>query len=117
MNTKQKEHSTATSSGTTMPEAQVSTDKRHDERDGMRKTPESGTSSPRLPHEHDESFDSQSSEPRDDMRQAHADIESGQIDTDRRGMPGVEEVKRDQPGAAQNTLPSSSRKPPSTPKD
>ncbi|GGI19464.1 MAG: hypothetical protein REI95_06715 [Oxalicibacterium faecigallinarum] len=102
---------------TAMPEAQVSTDRHHDDRQGM--TPEKGenSSSPRLPHEHDESFDSQRSGPRDDMRQAHDDIESGQIDTDRRGMPGVEEVRRDDNDATQKSLPESSRKPSSTPKE
>jgi len=42
-----------------------------------------GASSPRLPHEHDESADSQRSEPRADMKQAHADVERGLVDTDR----------------------------------
>lgn len=39
--------------------------------------------SPRLPHEHDESSDSQSSEPREVGRQAHEDVERGVVDTDR----------------------------------
>ena len=39
--------------------------------------------SPRFPHERDESSDSQTSEPRDVMRQAHEDIERGLVDTDR----------------------------------
>lgn len=42
-----------------------------------------GVSSPRLPHERDESADSQRSEPRADMKQAHADVERGLVDTDR----------------------------------
>lgn len=42
-----------------------------------------GKSSPRLPHEHDESADSQTSEPRPEMKQAHADLERGLVDTDR----------------------------------
>ncbi|WP_293775590.1 hypothetical protein [uncultured Oxalicibacterium sp.] len=102
---------------TTMPETQVSTTKRHDDRQGVSSRGDSHDSSPRLPHEHDESFDSQKSGPRDDIRQAHADIESGQIDTDRRGMPGVEEVHRDDHDATQKALPESARKPSSTPKD
>ena len=40
-------------------------------------------SAPRLPHERDESSDSQASEPRPEMRQAHDDIVSGRVDTDR----------------------------------
>ncbi len=47
---------------------------------------------PRLPHEHDESEDSQQSGPRDDMRQAFDDIMSGQQDTDLREGRGVEDV-------------------------
>lgn len=51
---------------------------------------------PRLPHERDESDDSQQSGPRDDMRQAYEDIMSGQLDTDLRESRGVEEVVKDQ---------------------
>ena len=42
-----------------------------------------GERSPRLPHERDESSDSGQSEPRDVIRQAHDDIESGKRETDR----------------------------------
>jgi len=42
-----------------------------------------GDLSPRLPHERDESSDSQTSEPRPIMLQAHKDLESGLVDTDR----------------------------------
>lgn len=52
---------------------------------------------PRLPHERDESEDSQESEPRDDMRQAFDDIMSGQQDTDLREGRGLEEVVKDLP--------------------
>jgi hypothetical protein len=38
---------------------------------------------PRLPHERDESADSQGSEPRPVMRQASADLKRGLEDTDR----------------------------------
>ena len=38
---------------------------------------------PRLPHERDESADSQNSPPRADMQQAAKDIKSGLVDTDR----------------------------------
>jgi hypothetical protein len=47
---------------------------------------------PRMPHEHDESDDSQASGPRDDMRQAYEDIQSGQVDTDCREQRGVDQV-------------------------
>ncbi|GAA4020880.1 hypothetical protein [Actimicrobium antarcticum] len=51
------------------------------------------TATPRLPHEHDESADSQSSPPREVMQQAARDIESGQVDTDlRNGAGGVDNV-------------------------
>ncbi len=50
---------------------------------------------PRLPHERDESDDSQQSEPRDNIRQAFDDIMSGQQDTDLREGRGVEEVVKD----------------------
>lgn len=40
--------------------------------------------SPRLPHEHDESADSQASEePREVMKQAKKDLDGGLVDTDR----------------------------------
>lgn len=63
-------------------------------------TPEA---SPRLPHERDESADSQvSSAPRDDMQQAFDDLDRGLVDTDRRGAtPGTAEANRprnDPPG-------------------
>ncbi|CAN5622161.1 hypothetical protein BH11PSE7_BH11PSE7_34270 [soil metagenome] len=38
---------------------------------------------PRLPHEHDESADSQGSAPRAEMQQAARDINAGLVDTDR----------------------------------
>lgn len=47
---------------------------------------------PRMPHERDESHDSQTSGPRDDMKQAYDDIQHGLVDTDLRGQRGVEEV-------------------------
>ncbi len=56
------------------------------------KRPVKDATMPRLPHERDESDDSQSSGPRDDMKQAYRDITEGQVDTDRRGMRGVEKV-------------------------
>lgn len=72
---------------------------------------------PRLPHEADESFESQTSKPRKVIKRAFDDIEEGQLDTDRRGMPGVEEVHRQNPEkTTQEDIPASSRIPPSIPK-
>lgn len=42
-----------------------------------------GKLSPRLPHERDESSDSQNSKPQDVMVQAHKDLKRGLVDTDR----------------------------------
>jgi hypothetical protein len=53
-------------------------------------------SEPRLPHERDESSDSQGGGPRPVMEQARRDIESGQQDTDLRGTPGLEKPERRQ---------------------
>lgn len=50
-------------------------------------------SAPRLPHEHDESSDSQVSDERPVMRQAHDDVVSGRVDTDR-GAPMHEAYQR-----------------------
>lgn len=64
-----------------------------------------GKPSPRLPHEHDESADSQHvEEPRPEMKQAQADIERGLVDTDR--SPVTDEVyhrtlRSDQPAGGQ----------------
>jgi hypothetical protein len=50
-------------------------------------------SAPRLPHERDESADSQRSEPRPKMRQAHDDVAAGRMDTDR-GPPSNEAYQK-----------------------
>ncbi|HET7795278.1 MAG TPA: hypothetical protein VFL64_17980 [Rhizobacter sp.] len=50
-------------------------------------------SAPRLPHEHDESSDSQVSDERPIIRQAHDDLASGKVDTDR-GVPMHEAYQR-----------------------
>lgn len=57
---------------------------------------------PRMPHERDESDDSQASEPRDDMRQAYVDVTSGQVDTDLREGRGVEETVKPKDGTGNN---------------
>lgn len=53
---------------------------------------------PRMPHERDESDDSQESPIRDDMKQAYEDLQEGQVDTDLRNIGGVDEVVNDRPG-------------------
>jgi hypothetical protein len=53
---------------------------------------------PRLPHERDESDDSQASPQRKKMQQAHDDIAGGQVDTDLREQRGVEEVAKKKSG-------------------
>lgn len=45
---------------------------------------------PRMPHEHDQSSDSQQSEPRKVIEKAYRDIEEGRQDTDRRSIRGYE---------------------------
>jgi hypothetical protein len=66
--------------------------------------PTSPGDAPRLPHEHDESFDSQDiGEPRKEIQQAFEDLENGLVDTDLRGVLGVDEATRapgNQPGAS-----------------
>lgn len=47
---------------------------------------------PRMPHEHDESDDSQAGPVRDGIRQAYVDVMRGQVDTDLRDQRGVEET-------------------------
>lgn len=53
---------------------------------------------PRMPHERDESEDSQESVVRDDIKQAYVDLQEGQVDTDLRNIGGVDEVVNDRPG-------------------
>lgn len=57
-------------------------------------SPLDNDAAPRLPHERDESDDSQVSGPREDMKQAAADLERGLVDTDCHGVRGVEEVRK-----------------------
>ena len=52
---------------------------------------------PQLPHERDESDQSQSSPPRKVMEQAAKDIASGQVDTDLHNGGGVENVVQPRP--------------------
>jgi len=57
-----------------------------------------GPVQPRMPHERDESADSQHSRPRPVIKQAYDDVQSGQEDTDLRGSRG-----RRQPSVPQGT--------------
>ena len=53
---------------------------------GKTKVEQGGESAPRLPHEHDQSSDSQQTpdgRPTEVGRQAHEDVERGLVDTDR----------------------------------
>jgi phage terminase large subunit GpA-like protein len=102
-------------SDSTLRDERINTQKPHKD-EGQPLTANDKSKSPRMPHERDESFDSQEDHPRDVIKQAHDDIAQGQMDTDRRGMPGVEEVERHKPGNAQEEIPASSRMPASTPK-
>lgn len=70
---------------TTMKEAHVRT--KQPDKQRIRRDP-----ALRLPHEHDEAEDSQSSGPRDDIKQAYDDIDRGLVDTDFRNERGVEET-------------------------
>ncbi|MDB5728768.1 MAG: hypothetical protein JWR25_983 [Noviherbaspirillum sp.] len=63
--------------------------------------PSRDASTPRLPHERDESHDSQAADPgppRDDMKQAYKDLMEGQVDTDLRETRGVDAVVNNPPG-------------------
>lgn len=74
---------------TTLKQHQVST-----------KGPERARTTPRMPHERDESDDSQESVVRDDILQAYKDLQEGQVDTDLREIGGVDEVVNDRPGTS-----------------
>jgi hypothetical protein len=43
-----------------------------------------------LPHERDETTDAQATAPAHEMKRAHADVASGQVDTDDRGVQAVQ---------------------------
>ncbi len=45
---------------------------------------------PRMPHERDQSSDSQQGAPNEVIEKAYRDVEEGQQDTDRRGIHGYE---------------------------
>ncbi|MBI1891147.1 MAG: hypothetical protein HYS18_10905 [Burkholderiales bacterium] len=66
------------------------------------KRPTTPHAAPRLPHERDESDDSQTSEPREEMKQAYDDIERGLVDTDLHGAVHAHEHMR---ASHENTQP------------
>lgn len=97
-------------------ETKVSTAKRTDEKGSASRHAGEDADTPRLPHERDEgSFEQTDNKPDHKMKQAHDDIAEGQIDTDRRGIPGVEEVERSKSSHSQPDIPESSRMPASVP--
>jgi hypothetical protein len=53
---------------------------------------------PRMPHERDESHESQDDEVRGVIKQAYDDLQNGQVDTDLRETGGVDEVVNQRPG-------------------
>ncbi len=57
---------------------------------------------PRLPHEHDESSDSQTDGVRPIIQQAHDDLASGKVDTDR-GAPMDEAYQRQKNNKSERT--------------
>jgi DNA invertase Pin-like site-specific DNA recombinase len=59
---------------------------------------------PRLPHERDESSDSQANGVRPVIQQAHDDLESGKVDTDR-GPPMDEAYQRQKTNTKKSTRP------------
>lgn len=68
---------------------QVRTGRPQDEKDALR-----------MPHERDESEDSQESAPRSVIKRAYDDLQEGQVDTDLRETGGVDEVVNDRPGTS-----------------
>ena len=74
--------------------AQVDRTAQADKRSTTR-TADGSNPRPRLPHEHDESSDSQQQEGRPIIERAQADIEAGRVDT-YRGVPMNEAYKKQQ---------------------
>lgn len=74
-------------------------------RSGQTRSATETGSMPRLPHEHDESSDSQTSGVRPIIKQAHDDIASGKVDTDR-NLPMQQAYERQKDGSTvgKNTI-------------
>lgn len=70
----------------------------HQVRTGRPEHPEDEAHEMRMPHERDESEDSQASAPRRIIQQAYDDLMEGQVDTDLRETSGVDEVVNHRPG-------------------
>ena len=66
--------------------------------------PPHGDAAPRLPHERDESHDSAGDAPRDVIQQAHDDLASGKVDTDR-GAVSDAAYRRQKTGGTANAAP------------
>jgi hypothetical protein len=64
------------------------------------KRPVRDDATPRMPHERDESEDSQEFGVRDEIRQAYEDLQNGQVDTDLRETSGVDVVVNERPGTS-----------------
>lgn len=71
----------------------------------------------RLPHERDQSRRATASEPDPAMRQAHQDLNEGQVDTDMRATPGLDAQRRARqvPGAGGQRQNAAASGPPSPP--
>ena len=63
--------------------------------DGNTRTEQNGESSPRLPHERDESPDGHGNKQHTIIEQAAKDIDSGMVDTDLHNQPGVQKPRPD----------------------
>lgn len=95
----------------------------HDPSNPVSRTPRAPGSEPqeeaedhlRLPHERDQSTDSTAPAPDPDIRQAHEDLQEGQVDTDMRSTPGLDAEQRTGyvPGAGGRSP--SQKAPPSSP--
>lgn len=76
-------------------------------KDAQVRTPDPNAQNPTplMPHERDESDDSQASEPREVMQQAYKDIQNGLVDTDLRAQRGVESVVPDKSSRSRRAEP------------
>jgi len=56
--------------------------------------PPKDDTTPRMPHERDEVVETQTKVPRESMKQAYDDLQQGQVDTDMRGVRGVDQINK-----------------------
>lgn len=63
-----------------------------------KRPPPGGGATPRLPHERDESDDSQDDTVRSEIKQAYTDLQEGKVDTDLRNTGGIDQVVNPRPG-------------------